>query len=91
MNLLGSSPQAGHVHGKLLHQPAGQHLPERGGADLRVRRGEPRAGEGHALLPVLPGGHPAELPRRQGLLPGAQDGPGAGGPERLGEEGWGKT
>ena len=27
------------------------------GLDLRLRCREPRAGEGHALLPELPGGH----------------------------------
>lgn len=55
--------QTGHVHGELLHQPEGQHFQKCRGAYLCFRCWEPWAGERHALLPVVSGGHPAELPR----------------------------
>jgi len=79
-------PQTGHLYGELLHQSAGQHLPQRRSPHLCLRCRKPRTGEGHALLPVMLGGNSSELSRRKDLLSSAQDGLSAGGSAGLGEK-----
>lgn len=67
------------VHGAVLSVAEKQHLPECRRPYLRLRCREQGAGPRHALLPVLPGGHIAQLAQRQDLLSRAQDGSGGGG------------
>lgn len=73
----------GELHGPVFSVPEGKHLPQRRGADLCLRRGVAGVRQGHALLPVVPGGDSQLLTGGEDLLPDPQDGLGAGGSARV--------